>query len=128
MRTRLYKDVENNNILVLSDVKDIYAEVNNSDLPIPDAEMELIILTEMVTSKGGNLAVINDEILEWCNDYSEYQEADRYLNQEEKALSVRNVYTNICCRDEFCSELTKYLTDDEEGKKLLSRLEKLLNK
>lgn len=103
----------------------IYAEKNHSNLPIDNETMQLII-HENLTQNGGNLILIEDEILAWVNDYCEYMEADRYLSETEKLFSAKNIYECIICKDKFCETLNTYLSENAEGKELLSRLRKLL--
>ena len=54
MKTLLYKDSKTNEIKTFEILKNEYAEENNSDLPILDEDMQLIIFNNLVQN-GGNL-------------------------------------------------------------------------
>lgn len=133
MKTELYEDITTNNLMTFEEVKQEYAKANNSDLPIDNDTMYLIIM-ENLYQNGGNIRLVNeseDKILKWCNDYSEYNEADRYLNQTERDESVRDIYECISSNgDYFYEEIITGLKRDKdnevEAKELLERLEKLL--
>lgn len=122
MKTMLYKDNDTGLIHTFSELKDLYAEHNNSDLPIDDDTMYLIIIENLVQNNG-NLVRLDDEILKWCNDFAEYNEADRYLTAEERELSVKTIYEWIAGKEAFTQELRKCI---EPGNELLERLDNLL--
>ena len=46
------------------------------------------------------LTTIDNEPYRWCLRYLRYMEADRYLDEEGKALSIFNIYTAIMHKDE----------------------------
>lgn len=131
MRTELFDDVLTNKVMTFEEVKEVYAESNNSDLPIDDDTMYLIIMENLIQN-GGNIRLMNesdDDILKWCNDYSEYNEADRYLSQTERDASVKDIYESIACKSDYLykeiiRELTRDKDDMEESKELLKRLQK----
>lgn len=125
MATILFKDLNDGKILVLNDIKERYAEKNDSDLPISDAEIIAIALLDKQ-----NYKVINDDILNWCNDYSIFCEADRYLSYEELDLSIRNIYIEILEKDKHVDGFKNYLrlNHNSESEELLERLEQLLGK
>lgn len=125
MATILFKDLNDGKILVLNDIKEQYAEKNNSDLPISDAEIIAIALLDKQ-----NYKVINDDILNWCNDYSIFCEADRYLSYEELDLSIRDIYIEILEKDKHVDGFKNYLrlNHNSESEELLERLEQLLGK
>lgn len=125
MEIQLFQDVNTNLLLTYTEIKNQYAEANNSDLPIDDDTMELIVF-ENLTQNGGDLVMIEDDITSWIADYSIFMEADRYLNQEEKEFSVKNIYECIRDKDDFCNEIKKHLTINETGMELLARLDVLL--
>lgn len=133
MKTELYEDITTNNLMTFEEVKQEYAKANNSDLPIDNDTMYLIIM-ESLYQNGGNIKLVNeseDEILKWCNDYSEYNEADRYLSQEERDESVRDIYECISSNGDYLHEeimtgLKRDKDNEAEAKELLERLERLL--
>ncbi len=89
MKTQLYN--MNNEIMTLEDVRNWYGEKNNSDLPISDNEMVLIIHTDLKYI----IKIINDDILNWCNKYAEAVDVDRYLSKEERDESIKLIYQSI---------------------------------
>lgn len=103
MKTLLYKDCSTEKILTFNEVKAAYMEANNSDLPIPDDDMQLIILENSVNI-GGNISVVKDAVLDWCNEYAEFNEADRYLSQSERDTSVRDIYECLINKEETLFE------------------------
>lgn len=123
MRTLLYKD--NDKILTFAEVRENYMTANNSELPIPDDEM-LLISFLMLKQNGGNLILIQDKILSWCNDYSEYNEADRYLSQTERDSSVKDIYESILANDSYIKEIKANIDNDSTGTELLERLNEIL--
>lgn len=133
MKTELYEDITTNNLMTFEEVKQEYAKANNSDLPIDNDTMYLIIM-ESLYQNGGNIKLVNeseDEILKWCNDYSEYNEADRYLSQTERDESVRDTYECISSNGDYLYEeimtgLRRDKDNEIEAKEMLERLEKLL--
>lgn len=125
MKTLLYKDSTTDQIKIFAEVRNDYMEANNSDLPITDDVMQLIIFENLVQN-GGNIILIEDEILEWCNDYAEYMEADRFLSQEERDQILKNIYESIIFHykhpaDFLLEEIKSQLTE-EDGAELLTRL------
>lgn len=96
-KTILYKDISTGEVCTLEKCKQKYAEANNSDLPIDDYDMEMI-LHEQSWQLGGNvqqLNDVNDSILNWCNRYADVMEAERYLSQTERDDSVYEIYQMI---------------------------------
>ncbi len=114
MKTLLYKDSKTNEIKTFEILKNEYAEENNSDLPILDEDMQLIIFNNLVQN-GGNLILIKDDILAWCNDYSDYQEADRYLSPSERDENVYDLY--FCIINKVMEPLKMFLMDLENDLK-----------
>ena len=125
MKTELFRYVGSNDIKTFEQIQNDYMEENGSNLPIPYDEMHLIIMLRLVQN-GGNIVIINDDLLKWCNKYSDYNEADRFLSQEEKNSSIRDIYCNIMSKDvRFVDEIKSCLAD-EDGAVLLEQLEKFL--
>lgn len=129
-RTELYKDASTDAIMTFEEVKDAYAKAKNSDLPIDDDTMYLIIMENLVQN-GGNIILINenaDSTLKWCNDYSEYKEADRFLSKEEKETSIKNIYLSILHGDFLHKEIVGELEreTDSDSRELLNRLLELV--
>lgn len=126
--TRLYEDTTTNQIKTFDEVKEEYIIVNDSDLPISDDVMHMIILNELVQN-GGNIRLIhehNDELLKWVNDYGDLLEADRYFNQSERDMSARNLYLSIGMNDvDTVTEIKKALADIN-SKDITEELEKRL--
>ena len=112
MKTQLYalKD----EIMVLDEVKEWYYEKNNSDIPIQDGVMELIIHTDL----SDEINVICDDLLNWCNDYAELTEAARYLSKTEMAASIKDIYIGVHNQDKHIldsvNENIKYGIDEND--------------
>lgn len=122
MKTELFKD-KDGKICTFSELREHYMVIHNSDLPIDDGTMQLLIYENLVQN-GGDITLIRDDALAWCNDYSEYNEADRYLSQEERDNSVKHIYECIVNHDSNMAEVASCLTD-LEGDILLKRLAQL---
>lgn len=71
--------------------------------------------------------LVKDDILNWCNDYADYFEADRFLGHFEKDFSIKDIYLSILDGDLSCIN-EEELSFTSDGKKLLERLEQLLRK
>lgn len=132
-KIELYEDITTNKLHTFNEVKCMYAEANESDLPIDDATMYLIIM-ENLFQNGGNIKLINpreDDILAWCIDYADYNEAERHLSKEETEISIRDIYTYISYNEKsFLDEIISLLRreKDSDSAELLCRLENLLGK
>lgn len=123
-KTELFRYVGNDEIKTFKDIQDDYMEEVGADLPIPYDEMHLIIMLRLVQN-GGNIVIINDDILAWCNEFAEYNEAERYLSQNERDMSVRNIYENISSKDSFVEHIKECLVEPD-GAELLARLNTFL--
>lgn len=123
-KTELFRYVGNDEIKIFKDIQDDYMEEVGADLPIPYDEMHLIVMLRLVQN-GGNIVIINDDILAWCNEFAEYNEAERYLSQDERDMSVRNIYENISSKDGFVEHIKECLIDPD-GDELLARLNAFL--
>lgn len=123
MKTYLYEDTSTNELKTFDEVKNIYLQSINADLPIDDVSMQLIIETELL--KNGSITSVEDSILSWCNDYADENEADRYLSQEERDTDVKDIYECISCRGDYIEELKDNLLKREQTN-LLINLETLL--
>ncbi len=103
--------------------KEWLVEKINAELPISDDELELMLLEEK------ELSVIDDEPHRWCLRYAQYMEADRYLSQEEKAMSIFNIYMAIVEKDETSLESVFNAlreTNDAAGTRLMFALNEFL--
>lgn len=130
-QTQLYKDITTDTIYTLAEVKSNYEVANDCDLPI-DNETMLSIIYENLYQVGGNIAIIsnNDEVLKWCNDYAERQEADRVMTQEEIDESIRDVYIAIIRNNNselIQSTLDNLYEDNAEDLELINRLNKFVS-
>ena len=123
-KTELFRYVGNDEIKTFKDIQDDYMEEVGAYLPIPYDEMHLIIMLRLVQN-GGNIVIINDDILAWCNEFAEYNEAERYLSQNERDMSVRNIYENISSKDSFVEHIKECLVEPD-GAELLARLNTFL--
>jgi len=124
VKTLLYKNNETGELYTFSEVKEQYATGNGSDLPIDDYSFMIIIFTTLLERHGGKLELINDDTLAWCNDYAEYQEADRFLSQEERDSSIKAIWTYIQNNEvKFLDSVKKDIADNAE---LSDRLDVLL--
>lgn len=124
MRTKLYKYMDSEKIKTFEEMREDYAQEVGANLPIPDDEMELILILKFVKN-GGNIILIEDEVLNWCNDYANVKEADRYLSKEERNNSVRDIYCNIIAKGIFLDNLMEDLRIEKECE-LYEKLKKLL--
>lgn len=123
MKTRLYRDMLTDKLFTIAEYKDAYEFEHNCDLPV-DEDTILSILNGQLYPIG-NIRMIKNDILVWCNDYADYNEADRYLSKDEKDISVRDIYEYVLSRDtSFIKDMKEYM-DDKNGIELLNRLEKL---
>ena len=126
MRTKLYIHKDTNNILTFSEVLDEYREKNDSDLPIPDDEAELIVVYQLAKNDGDFILLDDsDKLLKWCNDYAELNEADRYFSKDERDVSVRDIYYCVSKNDSYIKNIKENLEDNscEEVKELLKQLD-----
>ena len=123
-KTELFRYVGNDEIKIFKDIQDDYMEEVGANLPIPYDEMHLIIMLRLAQN-GGNIVIINDDILAWCNEFAEYNEAERYLSQDERDMSVRNIYENISAKDCFVEHIKECLVEPD-GAELLARLNTFL--
>ena len=98
-KTNLYKDITTGDIYTLQEMKNAYAVANDCDLTIDDYGMEAIIY-ENLSCVGGNIEIINDKILDFCNDFSDFMEADRYMEQEEIDVCTKENYHGIISGDD----------------------------
>ena len=127
-KTKLYRDTVNGKLLTYEEVKDEYADAVQAELPIDDDTFG-IILAHMLVQNGGRYLMIKDKILEWCNDYAEYKESERFLSQQERNISIRDIYESIETKgdyifNEIITELRR--ETDEDSVKLFERLKTLI--
>lgn len=120
MKTKLYKYVNSEEVKTFEEMREDYAKEVKADLPIPDDEMELILILRF-QKNGGNVILIEDDILNWCNDFADMKEANRYLSAIEKNESVRDIYCNIKSKGTFLDNLIEDLRIEKENE-LLERL------
>lgn len=128
VNTKLYRDTTNENLLTYEEVKDMYAEEVKAELPIDDDTFGFILMG-MLLQNGGRYLLIKDKILAWCNDYAEYKEAERFLSQQERNTSVRDIYESVSAKDDYLfNEIVKELRheSDEDSVKLFKRLKTLI--
>lgn len=128
LKTKLYRDTIDGKLLTYEEVKKEYSTSVKAELPIDDDTFS-IILAHMLVQNGGRYLLIKDDTLEWCNDYAEYKEAERFLNQEERNTSVRDIYECVSAKDDYLfTEVLKELREetDEDSVQLLERLKKLI--
>lgn len=122
-KVRLYKNITTDNIYTLEEVKAQYAEANGCELPIDDGTMESVIY-ENLACIGGNIQILNDDVLAWCNDYAEAVEADRFLCQAEIDESFRDLYIAIIEND---ADLITAIKDNlYNADEILNRLDAIL--
>ena len=107
MAIRLYKF--KGGLYTFTRIKGIYEEINNCEMNVDNDTMKNIINHNLVQN-GGQLELVQDNILEWCNNYAEYQDADRYLNIEEQEESILNIYLSIIDGD--IEDILENLLDD----------------
>lgn len=121
MKTELFQ--KDGKVYTFEELRELYKEMHDSDLPIDDGTMQLLIYENLVQN-GGTITLIKDDVLLWCNDYSEYNEADRFLNQTERDDSVKHIYECILSKDSYLEEVEKCLVDSDR-QELLTRLQQL---
>lgn len=126
MKTKLYRHKDTSNILTFTEVLDEYREKNNSDLPIPDDEAELIVVYQLAKN-GGDYILLDDsdKLIKWCNDYADLNETDRYYSQNERDESVCDIYYCVSKNDSYIKNIKENLKDNscEEVKELLKQLD-----
>lgn len=118
MKTILYRDKWSQELLTFSEVKYRLEERFEAEIEIPASD-----IYEMVRDGIAGINELHDSILDWCNDYAELQEADRYLTQDERDESVKILYENIMAKDEGALQIVKETLDGLEGQEILRRLE-----
>lgn len=126
-KTKLYKDTTTGDIKTFKEVKEEHAESIGADLPIDDDTMSMIILEKLVQN-GGNLQLINDDVLVWCNEYAIRVEADRGMDQDEIDDSIKEIYLAILSNDTRFLESVKdnIYEENADDKKMLDKLEELI--
>lgn len=122
MRVKLYKDITTGYVYTFTEVKQEYEASNNCEISVDDDTM-IQIIHENVWSAGGNMEIICDPIIKWCNDYAEYMEADRYMTEEETEDSIKEIYLAILNNDVMVEQIYTNLYEEDE---LSKRLEELL--
>lgn len=130
-KTKLYKDITTETIYTFEELKNEYEISVNVEIEIDDDTMTQII-NENLWSCGGNLMVIsseNNEILNWCNDYSKRMEANRVMTTEEIDESIRELYFAIISNDKYVigSIIDNLYLNDKEDLQLYNKLMKLLS-
>lgn len=122
MTTRLYQNVTTGEIMHFVRAKEWLGNEIRAELPITDDEAERMLL------QSPEIATIDNEISKWYSRYAEFMEADRFLSEEEKAISMYNIYMAIseCDHDALCF-VKKALreSDDAAGIRLLLTLDDL---
>lgn len=120
MKTVLYIDTKDFSFKTFNMLKDEYEYKTEKD--VSDEEMLKIIESNRLFH-GGDLCIVDDNVLAWCNDHAEHVEADRYLSRVERDESILNIYLDICsCSYSMLGSLKDTLLEDEEGKLLYKRL------
>lgn len=125
MRTVLYEDITTNELKTLSELKQEYERSIGCGTSTEDDAFGVVIFENLVEN-GGNIKIVEDEILNWCNDYSKYMDSERYYSDTEIDENVKGYYESICCNGEYVDEIRKTIGGDVEGLELLIRLNALV--
>lgn len=108
-KVKLYRDITTGKVFTLEEIKNQYMES---------------IIRENLACIGGNIEIINDDILAWCNEYTDFVEAGKTMTTEEVQTSVKNIYHAIANNVRDLIEATKDNLFD--GDELLERLKVML--
>lgn len=123
-RTELFKDITTGTIYTLQEMKDAYEVANDCDMSIDDYNMKSIIC-ENLACIGGNIEIIDDNFLQFLNDYAEFMCADRCMNQEEIDMSIKENYIGMTEYDEDIV-LSIFDNIEEYNEELTKRFGKLM--
>lgn len=123
-RTELFKDITTGTIYTLQEMKEAYAVANDCDMSIDDYDMKSIIY-ENLACIGGNIEIIDDNFLQFLNDYAVFMEADRCMNQEEIDMSIKENYLGMTEYDEDIV-LSIFDNIEEYNEELTNRFRKLM--
>lgn len=127
----IFRDLRNDIVKTYEEVCEDYKESVNADLPIPEDEMKRIIMLQL-KKNGGHLELIQDNVMEWCNRFSNFNEVERYLSMTECETSVKTIYEGILHNDgEIICSLKENLAQadrDAEADQLLKQLNQFIKK
>lgn len=105
-----------NSVITFTDAKEMYAEEHNSDLPIDDTDLMMILMQD------NRYQIIKDSDIyyKWCKEYVEAVDT-RGLTLEELEESVKCIYEYLTADTVDCifeKSLLSNLSDDEEDVRL----------
>lgn len=98
MRTELYFDIDTEEVYTMKEITDNLIWDLEMDIePTEDVVLNDFIFPNLIQN-GGCIAILNDytnEIIKLLNDEGDEKEADRFLTQEERDSSMKDLYFNF---------------------------------
>lgn len=88
----LYEDIDTNELFTKSELESIIYD-NGIKMNIDN------FIFENMFQNGGNIKIVNDDIIKWCNDFLTLFEADKYYSKCEQEENLKDMYTSIQCRE-----------------------------
>lgn len=95
MKTNLYRDVDVEKIYTFFELKEIIIDTYEMDIEPTDDVIINDFINPLLIQNGGSIQFLNnsnDDLLKEINKQSDDLEADRYLSQYERDMSVKEIY------------------------------------
>ena len=118
MNTILYEDITTNKLYTKKELQELWENV--WCCYITNEEIDDIIF-ENLTQNGGNIQIIDDNLLDLCNRIARAMESERYFAQWEQDDNIKTYYMNISSG--YKQDIIDMLIDYEELE-LIEEIEK----
>ena len=73
------------------------------------------IILSKLSKNGRKLIPVNNDVLTWCNVYTDHKKANKYLSQKSRDLGVRDIYMDVALKLPSTSKLKIELLKDGEN-------------
>ena len=118
MNTILYEDTTTNELYTKKELQELWE--NMWCCYVTDEEIDDTIF-ENLFQNGGNISIVNDNLLDLCNRIASVMESERYFTQWEQDDNIKAYYMNIS--DGYKQDIIDMLKDYEELE-LIKEIEK----
>jgi hypothetical protein len=120
MKTILYEDITTNELYTKMELQELWE--NMWCCYVTDEEIDDIIFENLVQN-GGNIQIVNDNLLDLCNRIAIACESERYFTSWEQDENIKAYYESINCNGDFKQDIIQMLENYEEFE-LIGEIEK----
>jgi hypothetical protein len=120
MKTILYEDTTTNELYTKKELQELWE--NMWCCYITDEEINDTIFKNL-TQNGGDIQIIDDNLLDLCNRIAIACESERYFTSWEQDENIKAYYESINCNGDFVEDIIQMLANYEEFE-LIEEIEK----